>query len=114
MSCMRLLRDKYCMGGKKLVFFNGFFRCKYSSMVLGKVPASLFGLSRVTSFFFLFFFFTLFFGWILMNIHKRLNFVVKRGEDEVYDKGKKEDVMSYLRCLSCVYVVAVPSKRILR
>lgn len=49
-----------------------------------------------------------------MNIHKRLNFVVKRGEDEVYDKGKKEDVMSYLRCLSCVYVVAVPSKRILR
>lgn len=47
-----------------------------------------------------------------MNIHKRLNFVVKRGEDEVYDK--KEDVMSYLRCLSCVYVVAVPFKRILR
>lgn len=42
MSCMRLLRDKYCMGGggrgrEKLVFFNGFFRCKYSSMVLGKV-----------------------------------------------------------------------------
>lgn len=43
-----------------------------------------------------------------MNIHKRLNSVVKRGEDEVYDK--KEDVMSYLRCLCCVYVVAIPSK----
>lgn len=38
-----------------------------------------------------------------MNIHKRLNFVVKRGEDEVYDK--KEDVVStlFILCLRCCY-----------